>query len=112
MLRTFCRSGSSFLAEVSGADFTRPIDTSTLQQINDAMARHGVCVFRGTALNDESHLAFSRLFGELEQAPKLFGGARTRFRHPELFDAGNLDADGKILEDQRRRTYNKGNALW
>ena len=102
----------SFVAEVSGVDFARPIDAAILQQIKHAMARYGVCVFRGTALNDESHIAFSRLLGELEQAPRLFGALRTRFRHPELFDAGNLDADGKILADQRRRTYNKGNALW
>jgi alpha-ketoglutarate-dependent 2,4-dichlorophenoxyacetate dioxygenase len=105
-------AGPSFVAEVSGVDFSGPIDPDTLHQIKNAMARYGVCVFRGTALNDESHIAFSRQLGELELAPRLFGGARTRFRYPELFDAGNLDVEGKILEDQRRRTYNKGNALW
>jgi len=30
----------------------------------------------------------------------------------ELFDAGNLDASGNILVDERRRLYNKGSALW
>jgi len=114
MLRTLqvSTAGPSFLAEVSGVDFSQPIDAATLEQIKDAMARYGVCVFRGTALTDESHIAFSRLLGDLEQAPRLFGGARTRFRYPELFDAGNLDVEGNILQDERRRTYNKGNALW
>src|SRR5262249_18781627 len=105
-------AGPSFVAEVTGVDFSRPIEPATLQQIRAAMARYAVCVFRGTALQDESHIAFSRLLGELELAPRFFGRSVTRFRYPELFDAGNLDMDGNILVDERRRTYNKGNALW
>jgi alpha-ketoglutarate-dependent 2,4-dichlorophenoxyacetate dioxygenase len=104
--------GSSFVAEVEGVDFSRPVDPGLLAEIVGAMDRYAVCVFRATALNDESHIAFSRLLGALEQAPKLFGKSGGRFQHPELFDAGNLDADGRILTDDRRRTYNKGNALW
>ena len=45
-------------------------------------------------------------------APKLFSAQRARFAHPELFDAGNVDRNGQILLDERRRLYNKGNALW
>jgi alpha-ketoglutarate-dependent 2,4-dichlorophenoxyacetate dioxygenase len=104
--------GPSFVAEVSGVDFSRPIDPATLAQIVAAMDSYAVCVFRGTALKDESHIAFSRQLGKLEHAPRLFGKNVTRFQHSELFDAGNLDADGNILIDERRRIYNKGNALW
>ena len=104
--------GPSFVAEVSGVDFSRPIDASTLAEIVTAMDRYAVCVFRATGLTDESHIAFSRQLGELEHAPRLFGKNITRFAHPELFDAGNLDAQGRILVDERRRLYNKGNALW
>jgi len=105
-------AGPSFLAEVSGVDFSRPIDEPVLREIVAAMDRYAVCVFRATALDDASHIAFSRLLGKLELAPSLFGKAFKRFAHPELFDAGNLDAAGNILSDQRRRVYNKGNALW
>src|SRR5215469_12037497 len=105
-------AGPSFLAEVTGVDFSGPIDGPTLHEIVAAMDRYAVCVFRATALEDESHIAFSRLLGKLELAPLLFGKAFKRFAHPELFDAGNLDASGKILVDERRRTYNRGNALW
>ncbi len=108
----FSTAGPSFVAEVSGVDFSRPVGEAMLRQIVDGMNRYAVCVFRGTALNDESHIAFSRLLGELEHAPKLFGKKITRFNHPELFDAGNLDTEGRILVDERRRIYNKGNALW
>jgi alpha-ketoglutarate-dependent 2,4-dichlorophenoxyacetate dioxygenase len=104
--------GPSFVAEVSGVDFSRPVDPATLAEIIAAMDRYGVCVFRGTTLKDESHIAFSRQLGQLEHAPRLFGKNITRFQYPELFDAGNLDASGHILVDERRRAYNKGNALW
>jgi alpha-ketoglutarate-dependent 2,4-dichlorophenoxyacetate dioxygenase len=104
--------GASFVAEVSGVDFSQPVDSATLAEIISAMDRYAVCVFRNTALSDESHIAFSRLLGKLEHAPRLFGKNITRFNHPELFDAGNLDASGQILTDERRRVYNKGNALW
>jgi len=101
-----------FAAEVQGVDFSRPVDAETFGAVVAAMDRYAVCVFRATSLTDESHIAFSRLFGDLEHAPKLFGTRMARFRHPELFDAGNLDATGNILVDERRRVYNRGNALW
>jgi alpha-ketoglutarate-dependent 2,4-dichlorophenoxyacetate dioxygenase len=104
--------GPSFDAEVTGVDFSRPLDSGAVAEIVTAMDRYAVCVFRGTALRDDSHIAFSRQLGKLEHAPRLFGKALTRFDRPELFDAGNLDASGNILADERRRAYNKGNALW
>ncbi|HEU4625748.1 MAG TPA: TauD/TfdA family dioxygenase [Steroidobacteraceae bacterium] len=109
---TFTPAGPSFCAEVTGVDFSRPVEPAVFAQIVAGMDRYGVCVFRNTGLDDVRHIAFSRLFGELEHAPKLFGKNVSRFAHPELFDAGNLDASGNILADERRRIYNKGNALW
>lgn len=111
MALTFEPAGPSFCAEVAGVDFSKPIDSATLAEIIGGMDRYGVCVFRGTGLDDVRHIAFSELLGKLEHAPKLFGKV-TRFAHPELFDAGNVDASGNILIDERRRLYNKGNALW
>lgn len=100
-----------FAAELGGVDFSKPVDPATFSEILAAMDRYAVCVFRRTPLTDESHIAFSRLFGELELAP-TFGKRVRRFTHRELFDAGNLDAQGNILTDERRRIYNRGNALW
>ncbi len=102
----------SFVAEIDGVDFSRPVGAALLRDIVDALDTYAVCVFRATGLDDESHIAFSRLLGRLEHAPSFFGKTVKRFDHPELFDAGNLDASGNILVDDRRRLYNKGNALW
>ncbi|MEJ1965292.1 MAG: TauD/TfdA family dioxygenase [Gammaproteobacteria bacterium] len=104
--------GPSFLAEIKGADLSRPVVPELLRELIGALDRHAVCVFRATGLDDEAHIAFSRQLGMLERAPSFFGKGTKRFRHPELFDAGNLDASGNILTDERRRLYNKGNALW
>ena len=109
---TFEPSGPSFCAEVHGVDFSRPIDPATLAELIAGMDRYGVCVYRATGLDDRRHIEFSRQLGELEHAPRLFGKKISRFDYPELFDAGNLDASGNILVDERRRLYNKGNALW
>jgi alpha-ketoglutarate-dependent 2,4-dichlorophenoxyacetate dioxygenase len=111
MLRTHSlRTG--FLAEVEGVDFSRPVSETVLAEIVRAMDEYAVCVFRATGLDDEAHIRFSRLLGALEHAPQALAGKIRRFQHPELFDAGNLDAHGNILVDERRRLYNKGNALW
>jgi len=104
--------GSDFVAEVHGVDFAKPVAPATIAEITDVLDRYGVAVFRDTGLDDRRHVEFSRQFGELEMAPKLFGAQRARFSHPELFDAGNVDREGQILMDERRRLYNKGNALW
>jgi len=104
--------GNGFVAEVHGVDFAVPVDEAIVAGIIGVLDRYGVAVFRDTGLDDARHVAFSRQLGELEQAPKLFGPQGARFSHPELFDAGNVDRDGQILLDERRRQYNKGNALW
>ena len=82
-----------FGAEVSGVDLREPLDAALRQEIVDTMDRWGVCVYRDTGLDDESHIAFSRIFGHLEHAPAVQGRPR-RFVHPELFDAGNLTPGG------------------
>jgi alpha-ketoglutarate-dependent 2,4-dichlorophenoxyacetate dioxygenase len=104
--------GPSFVAEFSCVDFSKPLDPATLGEVVAAMDRYAVCVFRATGMEDAAHIAFSYQLGKLEHAPKLFGKKFARFDKPELFDAGNLDASGQILADDRRRVYNKGNALW
>ena len=55
-----------FAAEISGVDIAQPLDAAVMREIIAAMDRYAVCVYRGTALTDESHIAFSRRLGELE----------------------------------------------
>lgn len=100
-----------FGAEVSGVDITRPLDRETQREIVETMDRWGVCVYRNTGLDDESHIAFSRVFGHLELCPTMLG-RRGRHAHRELFDASNLDADGDILTNPDVLLHKKGDRLW
>lgn len=101
----------TFGAEISGVDITRPLDETTRKQILAAQDRWGVTVWRDTGLDDGAHVAFSRIFGELELAPRL-AGRKTRFELAEIFDASNLDAEGQIVTDELIRLHKKGDRLW
>lgn len=100
-----------FGAEVSGVDLSRPLDAETRAEIVATMDRWGVCVYRDTGLDNDGHIAFSRIFGHLELAPSM-PGRRGRFEQRELFDASNLDADGNIVCDEKTILHKKGDRLW
>ena len=100
-----------FGAEISGVDITRPLDEAAQREIIAAQDKWGVTVWRNTGLDDESHIAFSRIFGHLELAPKA-AGRPTRHQHQELFDASNLDHEGKIITNEMIKLHKKGDRLW
>ena len=90
-----------FAAELVGADLTVEPTRELVETVTDAMARYGVLVVRGARIGDEEHKRFSRAFGPLELpsrvkgAPPLPRGSR-RY-DPDLFYAGNLDENDRIL---------------
>jgi len=100
-----------FGAEVSGIDITRPLTEEQQHEVIAANDKWGVCVYRGTGLDNDSHMAFSRLFGYLERAP-LRPDKPPRYGYRELFDAGNLDDQGAIIQDDAILQHKKGDRLW
>jgi len=85
-----------FFGEIVGADLAAEPTEELRQTVQQAMDDHGVCVVRQGQITDEQHIRFARLFGPLELPPGY--GSRPRGRMaPELFFAGNLDAEGNIL---------------
>ena len=87
-----------FAAEVVGADLAGPTTPELVQTVEDAMARYGVLVVREAEVTDEQQIRFSRAFGPLELPPRMGRAAPIRRRmRPELFDASNLDLDGRII---------------
>jgi len=100
-----------FGAEISGIDITQPLDAATQREVIDAQHKYGVTVYRDTGLTDETHIAFSRIFGHIELAPAATS-RRMRHTHRELFDASNLDADGAIIDNEMVRLHKKGDRLW
>jgi alpha-ketoglutarate-dependent 2,4-dichlorophenoxyacetate dioxygenase len=101
-----------FAAEIHGIDASQPFTTETERAVRAAMDRFAVCFIRNFAGDDAQHVAFSRLFGELELAPR-FGAAQSRMKLPELFEVSNLDEQDNILQDNdRRRHFRLANAMW
>jgi len=106
--------GPGFVGEVSGVDITRPISRDEVAAIEAGMDRHAVLVFRDQHLTDETQLAFTLNFGELEHTR---GNAVTKPEemrlNPAFADVSNLDKQHRPLaRDNRRRLYALGNRLW
>jgi alpha-ketoglutarate-dependent 2,4-dichlorophenoxyacetate dioxygenase len=99
-----------FVGEVSGIDISRPLPDAAIAELQAALDRFAVLVFRGQRLDDAAQLAFARRFGPLEP-PQTYSGVR-RLR-PEFADVSNLDADNRLREPGDRRRMNAlGNRLW
>ena len=61
--------------------------------------QYGVCVFRKTGMDDTAHVEFSRRMGELDDIrPYITAGRKMRYEYYELFDAGNVDEDGNVID--------------
>jgi len=99
-----------FVAEVTGIDLTHPIPREDFRAIWDAFNEHQILVFRGQAFDDESQIAFSRNFGELE----------TMIAHPgndwnpgHISVMTNLAKDGNLLPlDHPSMIHRERNEAW
>ncbi len=103
-----------FVGEVSGVDLTKPLSPDEAREIESGMDRFAVLVFHDQPVSDDQQQAFSRNFGELENA---HGGnitkAEDRRLQTGMNDVSNLDKDNKPLApDSRQRMFNLGNRLW
>jgi alpha-ketoglutarate-dependent 2,4-dichlorophenoxyacetate dioxygenase len=107
-----------FAAEVRGADLSRDVDPATRDAIEQAMDAYAVCVLPQQNIDDERQVAFSRLYGPLENASAVVhqrkaGVMGLRVKLPEIFDISNLDENGNLLaNDDARWQYRQANELW
>jgi alpha-ketoglutarate-dependent 2,4-dichlorophenoxyacetate dioxygenase len=102
----------TFVADVKGIDWTQPIPDSVIAQLQKAIDKYGVLVFRKANIDNDTHVAFSRSFGELDSMPAL--RSRRFPDQPHIFDVSNLDGNGEIVQATERLAslMNKGNQLW
>ncbi len=85
-----------FVGEVSGVDLRRPVDRNAFLEIEAALDRCAVLVFRGQPLADEEQVAFSRRFGPLETSIGTIRKNRKHRLRSELADISNLDGENNI----------------
>ena len=105
---------SVFVGEVSGIDIAKPLTPDEVKVVEAGMDRYAVLVFHDQKITDEQQMAFSRNFGNLEDAR---GGNITKPEDKRLQvgmnDVSNLGRDGQPLSRESRvRLFNLGNMLW
>jgi alpha-ketoglutarate-dependent 2,4-dichlorophenoxyacetate dioxygenase len=103
-----------FVGEVSGIDIGKPLSPDEVSALEAGMDRYAVLVFHDQKIADEQQMAFSRNFGNLEDAR---GGNITKPEDKRLQvgmnDVSNLGRDGQPLSRESRvRLFNLGNMLW
>lgn len=102
-----------FAAEVEGVDLSQPMPRETAAEIEAAMDRYAVLVFRGQDIDDDQQVAFGLNFGPLEAETATVDVHKRRLKHAQMNDISNLDEQGRVLAaDDRRRMFNLGNRLW
>jgi alpha-ketoglutarate-dependent 2,4-dichlorophenoxyacetate dioxygenase len=107
---TVTRLADAFAAEVAGVDIARPIDDAIWTEIRAAFEEHSVLVFRGTTLDDDTQVAFSRRFGELEISRRSMNpAAGTPFARQSNLD---IKTGEVIPAEDRRMIYQLANMLW
>lgn len=97
----------------SGIDITQPLTRDQAAEIEKGMDQFGVMVFHDQRLTDETQMAFSRNFGELELATNNLRDSKEQRLGQHINDISNLDANNNVLaRDNRRRLFSLGTRLW
>lgn len=102
-----------FTAVASGIDLTQPIDADIAAEIESAMDRYAVLVWRDQPLDDDQHMAFTQWFGPLDMG--LLGITRkpNRFKHHGFVDIANVGIDGELMaRDHGSVTSSIANQFW
>jgi alpha-ketoglutarate-dependent 2,4-dichlorophenoxyacetate dioxygenase len=97
----------------SGIDITQPLSRDQAAEIEKGMDQFGVMVFHDQRFTDETQMAFSRNFGELELASHNLRETKEQRLGAHINDISNLDANNNVLaRDNRRRLFSLGTRLW
>ncbi len=101
---------SEFGAEISRIDLASPLSDDAFRSVDDAINQYSVLVFPEQHLNDDRQMAFSRMFGELEEEHvNYYSFGRVTY----LGHIGNIDADGNQLHNQNTRVRSQtANNMW
>ena len=99
-----------FGVEIRCVDLSKPLDEGQFADVASAVERYSVVLFRGQSLDDDSQLAFSRRFGELEYGHLAYG----RDGSIEYIGRiGNIDKEGAQLPAKHRKVvFSTGNEMW
>ncbi len=104
-----------FAAEAGGIDLRRPLNAALAAEIEEAMNKYAVLVWRDQPLDQDQQMEFTRWFGpfQLGFGRIAAGHKKQRFKHETLADMSNVDEDGVVVSRHSRRIYTTiGNMVW
>ncbi|HZH05757.1 MAG TPA: TauD/TfdA family dioxygenase [Lautropia sp.] len=100
-------------AEASGIDLSAPLTPDQVQEIEAAMDRYAVLVFRNQPLDQDQQIRLAQSFGPLDLGLRKVKGGAHRFKYAELADISNVTHDGEVAERAHAKIVgNVANQLW
>lgn len=102
-----------FAAEVEGVNLGDATDESFAAEIEAAMDRYAVLVFRGQVLDESQQMAFTRALGPVDMGLLKVLQPRSRFKETGMIDISNVDLDSRIRDrDDPKLVAMLANQLW
>ena len=104
-----------FVGFISDIDLKTSLSDLLIKEIDDAINKYAVLVFKDQNINNEDQVRFTQYFGKIEASGKTSNITKATDRRlpTELTDVSNLDKDNKPFTiNDPRRIFNLGNRLW
>ena len=99
-----------FGAKITGVDFAQMPTTEVINEIKLAIDEYSFLCFPDQPLDDDRHIAFTRLFGAPEASHVKLG---QKGIIDYLGTIGNVQDDGSVLGNDHQRTrFQTGNNMW
>jgi alpha-ketoglutarate-dependent 2,4-dichlorophenoxyacetate dioxygenase len=107
------KQGIDFAAEASGLSLSKELSLEEAKDIERAMDRFAVLVWRGQPLTEEQQIAFARHYGPLNVGLKKAGKRKERYANREIIDISNVTPEGEVYGRAHTATIsNLANQLW
>ena len=105
----------NFVGFVYGVDLKKNLDIKIVKEIDNAINKLSVLVFKDQNIDDSEQVRFTKYFGEIEASGSKSNITKAKDRRlsTDLADVSNLDKNNKpFTKDDPRRIFNLGNRLW
>ena len=105
----------NFVGFVDGVDLKKDLDIEIVKEIDNAINKLSVLIFKDQNIDDSEQVRFTKYFGEIEASGSKSNITKAKDRRlsTDLADVSNLDKNNKpFTKDDPRRIFNLGNRLW
>lgn len=102
-----------FAAEVEGVDLREAVNGSLAADVEAAMDRYAVLVFRDQKLDESAQMAFTRTLGSIDMGLLKVLQTKSRFKEAGMIDISNVDLESQIRDrDDPKLVAMLANQLW